>query len=97
MRADSLAGNTVSSFPGSVGLGGSGRPSHHGGRDERVFCGLGVSEGWLGFQQPLKETKAPSGLGRGGLKGSKGKDCRVLNPAALAALKLAKGVRALRA
>ena len=48
-------------------------------------------------QQPLKEMKAPSGLGRVGVKGSNGKDCEVSKPAALAALKSTKGVSAVNA
>ena len=48
-------------------------------------------------QQPLKEMKCPSGLGRVGVKGSKGKDCDVSKPAALAALKFTKGVSAVKA
>ena|ERR1700727_1556593 len=48
-------------------------------------------------QQPLKEMKSPSGLGRVGVKGSKGKDCAVSKPAVLAALKFTKGVSAVKA
>jgi hypothetical protein len=48
-------------------------------------------------QHPAKEMKAPSGLGRVGVKGSNGKDCDVLKPAALAALKSTNGISAFNA
>lgn len=48
-------------------------------------------------QHPLKEMKAPRGLGRVGVKDSNGKACDVLKPAALAALKSTKGVSAVNA